>query len=147
LPNETVTYRDYKIVEEKIIEIIAQYQKHNSDDVKIHLVNHSRGATVAMGMAWPILRQDEEKPLDRFSEKIGKLINLGSVLSDVDRQILEKNNCDFQDRIYEITGLYDILETQDSKNPSTHKAIIQAGHLGLLHSHEAHCQIIHWLNL
>lgn len=141
VPNGDVTSRDYEIIQRKVEQIKAQYKKHNVNGIKIDVIGHSRGGYLAHRIAWTTLKEDGKRYWKR-SEDIGKVIKIGSVLDQDEINAIEEVDSDFSSRVYEIVGKYDILETQPSLRPRTHKVIVNSGHLGLLYSAKTHRCII-----
>lgn len=144
LPNGSITQKDFEIVQKKIEQIKSQYKQFNVNDIKINLVGHSRGGAVANLIAWTTCR--ENKLFWNRSNDIGKIIKIGSVLDQ--EEVNEHNNrySDFNERVYEITSKFDVLETDQSLCPLNHTEIVNSGHLGLLSSTKTHERIIQWLS-
>lgn len=144
LPHGDVTNKDYEIIQRKIDEIKAQYRQFNVN-IKINLVGHSRGGFLAGRIAWSTLMDDGKRYWSR-SDDIGKIIRIGSVLDQEEISKIQKYDSNFRDRIYEITGHYDILETDLSLLPKNRTETIDSGHLGLLYSENTHQRIIQLLS-
>lgn len=149
LPNGSITLKDYEIIQSKIDEIKAQYKQYNVNniehDIKINIIGHSRGGYLAHRMAWTTLRADG-KQYWGSSNDIGKVIKIGSVLDQEEISHIQNQDPDFRDRVYEITGQYDILETDKSLCEDSHMDTVNSGHLGLLYSSQTHQRIIQWLS-
>jgi len=148
LPNGDITDRDYVLIQEKIDQIKAQYGR----SVKVDLVGHSRGGYLAGRMAWTLLREDldqiEERKYRRptFSEDIGVVIKIGDVFTAGVIQHVQEIDSNFSNRICEITGKYDVLETDLSLLPPEQNEVVGAGHLGLLSSPQTHRRVIRELS-
>lgn len=136
---------DYDIIQRKIDEIKAQYHQHNIRNVKINVVGHSRGGCIAHQMAWTTLMEDGKRYWTR-SEDIGKVIKIGSILAQEEIVSIEKCDPNFRERVYEITGKYDILSNAQSSLPANRKVTVPSGHLGLLSSPETPQHVIQWLS-
>ena len=146
LPSGKITQKDIEIIEKKIEQIKMQYKQHNIDDIKIDLVGHSRGSTLAQMRTWWMYEDKGNEYTLRWKlhNDIRKIITLGTVVEYHDYVKSGDSNCN--DRIHEITGQYDIL-AKDARSAFKKKKIINAGHLGLLYSQKTHSQIVEWLKI
>lgn len=139
LPSGEVTQYDYALILQKITEIKAQYSQQGIKKIKVNIVGHSRGGYLAHHSAWSILSSKMSE--DHF----GKIISLGSVLNNAELHSLKEHDSDFENKKFEITAAYDVLETAISLLPPQNQMIINTGHLGLLYSNDVHQRIIQLL--
>lgn len=144
LPNGNISINDYEIIHKKILLIKSQYKHHGQDNIKIDLIGHSRGGILAHRMAWTTLNVDGEIYWNR-SDDIGKIIKIGSVLSQEEINHITRVDPNFSHRLYEITGQYDALLKDVSLCLPNHQVIVSRGHLGLLYSDYVHQLIMRWL--
>lgn len=132
LPNGSLSDLDFEILRKKIQEIKRQYTRFNNNGIKIDLIGHSRGGTLAQLFAW------NQSPC----HDIGRVILIGSV---VDQKKMDSIAPEDLQRLYEITGKDDILVTDQSLCHGQNQEVVNVGHLGLLYAKETHHRVIQWL--
>ncbi|PIS01339.1 MAG: hypothetical protein COT84_02825 [Chlamydiae bacterium CG10_big_fil_rev_8_21_14_0_10_35_9] len=145
LPNHSFSSADKTLVEEKITEILKQYRKWNNQNVKIDVIGHSRGATVAtcVGLKEDTWLFKEGCPSFYLSEvekraEIGKVIKIGYPTTQ-----WYIDNVQITNHLYEIYGTRDVLAPKSSN--LSQKFEVNTGHLGLLYSSSVHNKAIEWL--
>jgi pimeloyl-ACP methyl ester carboxylesterase len=144
LPSGLITEKDYAIVDEKIRQIKAQYKTVGVESIKVDLVGHSRGGFIAHRMAWTT-RESQGKRVWSVREEIGKVIKIGSVTDEEERTHMKREDPHFANRLFEVTGKYEVLHDAPSLCPDTHKKEVRAGHLGLLYAPDTHRQVADYL--
>lgn len=144
LPSGNITDQDYTIIRDKLKEIKEQYKQYGVEDVIIDIVGHSRGGFLAQKMAWTSKELNGKVYWNR-AEDIGKVIKVGATLDQEETSSLKRLDPTFNERVYEITGLHDVITTTPSLRPASHQKIVTTGHLALLYSPLTHQSIINWL--
>jgi hypothetical protein len=148
LPSGSLSEQDIAIVNDKIAEIKAQYKLHKRDDIKVHLVGHSRGARIAYYMAaeesgWHFNKVEAVLTGEKIvlRRDIGKIIKLGYPTSEWDI-----GHFGAITQAYDVVGMEDVIVTHRSKLPAKHYLEVECGHVGLLYHPAVHEQIIKWLS-
>lgn len=145
LPSGKVTHKDFEIIERKLEQIKFQYQQKGISNIKVDIVGHSRGSSLAHLIAWTADKGDRNRYLYK-SETIGKVIKIGSSLEFDEITQIQRIDPQFNNRVYEIVGQHDILVTNPSLFPPDRQKTIQVGHLELLFSSQMHQTVIQWLS-
>lgn len=139
LPSGAVTRQDYDKINAKLDSIKALYNEHGVKNIEFDVVGHSRGSEIISKLL--------AKP-GLINMKICKAILTGAVVTPDDYRLVQNNMPDFQNRVFEINGRYDVIEEfLASSLPPEQRLEINTGHLGLLFSEQAHERIIQFLSV
>lgn len=133
--SEHRTEDDYQLVADKIKEIKALYRKYNVTKIKIDLGGHSKGSELASDMAWSVRKSDDERYW-QLSGDIGRVIKIGTPLTQAEYDRIKKIEPNFTQRVLEIIGKYDVLERNPSLLPPSNYVVIPTGHMGLIYASE-----------
>lgn len=161
--------KDKEIIKNKVKEIQRLYKSHGRKNVKVDLIGHSRGSTLAlMGgfeeSEWEIPEtQEQMEELEKrnwwymedeqgriycrenpvLRKDIGKIIMLGNPLT----QEQFENAATKRNDLYEIYGKWDVIVTNKPQAEVDPEHLLEAdcGHLGLLTADKVHDKIINWL--
>lgn len=137
LPHGEITFEDHVRINRKINDIKALYRS----SIKIDLIGHSRGAEAAFEVG--ITDPESHKIIDR--QDIGKIICLGSAVSEQQLLKAESAMIDVKYKLFEVTALYDALCREQSYLDANHQRTLACGHLELIYSTQAHMLIIELL--
>lgn len=130
LPSGRLLPKDIGLLQERIAHIQGVYRRNGFTPPPIDLVGHSRGGDAAK---WFLASADKQA--------IGRVILVGSEFSSSDLSQLGP----LTSRIRQLHGEHDIFIPKYSALPPSEQHTVRTGHAGLLHSSEAHKQIIEWL--
>lgn len=144
LPSGEVTEKDCDIVDKKIQEIKSLYEKRGISGINVDLVGHSRGCYIAHRRAYT----DNQNGNRIWSLKpdMGKVILIGTPLDSTEIDQIKGIDPNYLNRIYEITGQFDVLVREKSLLPANNHLELKTGHLGLLYSSAMHRRVIEVLN-
>lgn len=141
LPSGNITQKDFRIINQKLSEIKAQYQSQGVNLNFVDIVGHSRGGELISDILQANLNNSYH-----FDLNIRKAVIMGAVLRPDITETARRNLSGFGQRIYEINGRYDIIEVSLSSSlPANQRLELDIGHLELTFSDEAQQQAIAWL--
>lgn len=140
LPSGEVTEKDFEIVDKKIQEIKALYEKKGVSGISVDLVGHSRGCYLAQQRAYTDKQNGNR--IWSLRPDIGKVILIGTPLESPEINQIKRIDPNYTSRIYEITGQCDVLVREKSLLPANNHVDLKTGHLGLLYSRQMHERVI-----
>lgn len=131
LYDDEITEADHEIIAQKIGEIRALYTTHGVLDVKVDIIGHSRGGSLAF------------KTLQKHQEVIDAVVRIGWISTQSELDSLSHQQ---KVKLYEITAKKDLILPDPSIHPfHTHRFESSYGHLGAIYDINAHQRIVSWL--